>query len=123
MGVDPDCACEPGTCVRIPTGGQLPARADAVVMLEYCEEYGDGTIGVARPVSVSVDTFGTGVMPDTALAEIVAKEFDLRPQGIIETFGLRRPIFTRTTNYGHFGKPDLPWEQTPAELTKALQEA
>jgi len=69
-------------------------------------------IGVARPVSVSVDTFGTGVMPDTALAEIVAKEFDLRPQGIIETFGLRRPIFTRTTNYGHFGKPDLPWEQT-----------
>ncbi len=51
MGVDPDCACEPGTCVRIPTGGQLPAGADAVVMLEYCEEYGDGTIGVARPVA------------------------------------------------------------------------
>ena len=51
MGVDPDCACEPGTCVRIPTGGQLPAGADAVVMLEYCEEYGDSTIGVARPVA------------------------------------------------------------------------
>ena len=51
MGVEPDCACSPGACVRIPTGGQVPEGADAVVMLEYCEEYGDGTIGVARPVA------------------------------------------------------------------------
>ena len=51
MGASPDCACAPGACVRIPTGGELPAGADAVVMLEYCEEYGDGTIGVAKPVA------------------------------------------------------------------------
>ena len=51
MGVAPDVACSPGVCVRIPTGGQVPEGADAVVMLEYCEEYGDGTIGVARAVA------------------------------------------------------------------------
>ena len=51
MGAEPDCACSPGACVRVPTGGQVPAGADAVVMLEYCEEYGDGTVGVARPVA------------------------------------------------------------------------
>lgn len=51
MGEDPTCACAPGVCVRIPTGGCVPDGADAVVMLEYCEEYGDGTIGVARPVA------------------------------------------------------------------------
>ncbi|WP_350454346.1 molybdopterin molybdotransferase MoeA [Slackia heliotrinireducens] len=51
MGAKPDVACMPGTCVRIPTGGQVPDGADAVVMLEYCEEYGDGTVGVAKPVA------------------------------------------------------------------------
>lgn len=51
MGAAPDVVCAPGTCVRIPTGGQVPAGADAVVMLEYCEEYGDGTVGVAKPVA------------------------------------------------------------------------
>ena len=51
MGVDPDCVCAPGMCVRIPTGGKVPQGADAVVMLEYCEEYGDGTIGLARAVA------------------------------------------------------------------------
>ena len=51
MGAEPACACSPGACVRIPTGGKLPAGADAVVMLEHCEEYGDGTVGVAKPVA------------------------------------------------------------------------
>jgi molybdopterin molybdotransferase len=51
MGGTPSCECAPTTCVRIPTGGQVPTGADAVVMLEYCEEYGDGTIGIARPVA------------------------------------------------------------------------
>ena len=51
MGAEPSCSCFAGSCVRIPTGGKLPEGADAVVMLEYCEEYGDGTIGVARPVA------------------------------------------------------------------------
>ena len=51
MGAEPTCACGSGTCIRIPTGGKVPAGADAVVMLEYCEEYGDGTIGVAKPAA------------------------------------------------------------------------
>lgn len=51
MGAEPDCPCAPGKCVRIPTGGKVPQGADAVVMLEYCEEYGDGTIGIARPAA------------------------------------------------------------------------
>jgi S-adenosylmethionine synthetase len=64
-------------------------------------------IGVARPVSVKVDTFGTGDALDAA--EFV-RRFDFRPAAIIEQLGLRRPIYRSTTNYGHFGKPDLPWE-------------
>ncbi|MCD8295482.1 MAG: methionine adenosyltransferase [Clostridia bacterium] len=69
-------------------------------------------IGVAQPVSVYVDTFGTGKIHDDRIADIIRKEFDLRPGAIIETLGLRRPIFLQTAVYGHFGKPDLPWEQT-----------
>lgn len=68
-------------------------------------------IGVSRPVSVFVDTFGTGVLPDGEIADIVAKEFDLRPYAIIRTLGLRQPIYSQTSAYGHFGKPELPWEQ------------
>ena len=68
-------------------------------------------IGVARPVSVFVDTFGTGKVDDEALAEIVKKEFDLRPAAIIETLGLRKPIYAETSAYGHFGRA-FPWERT-----------
>ena len=68
-------------------------------------------IGVAKPVSVFVDTFGTGKLDDDELAEIVKKEFDLRPAAIIKTLGLREPIFSQTASYGHFGKPNLPWER------------
>mgnify|MGYP001778486097 FL=1 len=68
-------------------------------------------IGVARPVSVFVDTFGTGKVNDEALAEIVKKEFDLRPAAIIEALGLRKPIYAETSAYGHFGR-DFPWERT-----------
>ena len=69
-------------------------------------------IGVARPVSVFVDTFGTGKLDDETLAEVVKKEFDLRPAAIIEALGLRRPIYAETAAYGHFGRPDFPWEKT-----------
>ena len=69
-------------------------------------------IGVARPVSVFVDTFGTGKLDDEQLAEVVKKEFDLRPAAIIEALGLRRPIYAETAVYGHFGRPEFPWEQT-----------
>ena len=69
-------------------------------------------IGVARPVSITVDTFGSGVMTDDKLAEIIAKEFDFRPLAIIETLGLKRPIYKATASYGHFGRPEFPWEKT-----------
>lgn len=69
-------------------------------------------IGVAHPVSVFVNTFGTGKRSDDALAEIIQKEFDLRPAAIIETLGLRRPIYAPTSAYGHFGRGEFPWEAT-----------
>jgi len=65
-------------------------------------------IGVAQPVSVKVDTFGTG--DERAAAEFVRRSFDFRPGAIIERLDLLRPIYRSTTNYGHFGKPELPWE-------------
>ena len=68
-------------------------------------------IGVASPVSVYVNTNGTGKLPDERIAEIVKKEFDLRPYSIIKTLDLRRPIYKKTAAYGHFGRPDFPWEQ------------
>lgn len=71
-------------------------------------------IGVARPVSVSVDTYGTGKVSDEKLVELIYNNFDLRPAGIIKELGLRRPIYRQTAAYGHFGRTDveLPWEKT-----------
>ncbi len=71
-------------------------------------------IGVARPVSITIDTNGTGIVSDQKLAEIVSKVFDFRPSKIIETLDLRRPIYAQTAAYGHFGRTDLdlPWERT-----------
>ena len=81
-------------------------------------------IGVAEPVSVLVDTDGTGVVPDEQLAEIVTKVFDFRPSAIIERLRLRRPIYRQTAAYGHFGRTDidLPWEREDcvAALKNAL---
>ena len=68
-------------------------------------------IGEPRPVSVNINTFGTGVMDDDSLLEIIMKNFDFSVSGIIRELDLRRPIYRSTTNYGHFGKPELPWEQ------------
>ena len=69
-------------------------------------------IGVAKPVSVFVDSFGTGKVDDEKLVEIVKKEFDLRPYAIIKTLDLRKPVFKKTAAYGHFGYKGFSWEQT-----------
>ncbi len=71
-------------------------------------------IGVAQPVSINVDTFGTGKVSEGKLVEIIRKHFDLRPAGIINMLDLRRPIYKQTAAYGHFGRTDLdlPWERT-----------
>ena len=80
-------------------------------------------IGVARPVSVLVDTFGTGKVSDEVLEQAVNQVFDLRPTAIINRLDLRRPIYRQTAAYGHFGRPelDLPWEKT--DMTQALLDA
>jgi S-adenosylmethionine synthetase len=78
-------------------------------------------IGVAQPVSIAVDTFGTGKVSEEKLVEVVRAHFDLRPAGIIKQLDLRRPIYKQTAAYGHFGRTDvdLPWERTDkAELLK-----
>lgn len=67
-------------------------------------------IGVAEPVSVMVETFGTGKMPEAEIAAKIRANFDMTPKGIIDKFGLRRPIFAQTAAYGHFGRPEFPWE-------------
>lgn len=68
-------------------------------------------IGVSKPVSVFINTYGTGKLSDGEIADIVVKEFDLRPYSIIKTLGLRAPIYLQTSAYGHFGKDGLPWEK------------
>ena len=62
-------------------------------------------------MSVFIDTFGTSTIPEDEILDMINRNFDLTPKGIIEYLGLREPIFTKTTNYGHFGKPELPWEK------------
>ena len=71
-------------------------------------------IGVARPVSVLIDTFGTGIVPDEQIEKAVGEVFDLRPAAIIRDLDLRRPLYKQVAAYGHFGRDDLnlPWEQT-----------
>ena len=89
-----------------------------------CEVQLAYAIGVAKPVSVMVDAFGTGKVSNTELADAVNKVFDLRPAAIIDTLGLRRPIYQQTAAYGHMGRTDidLPWEKTDKidELKAAL---
>ena len=78
-------------------------------------------IGVAHPISLHVNTFGTGVLPDAKLEEIVKKVFDMRPSAIIDTVALRRPIYRATSNYGHVGRAGFPWEAVDkVEQIKAL---
>lgn len=69
------------------------------------------SIGVAKPVSIYVNTYGTNTIPEEEIVEKIDKTFDLTPRGIINYLDLQRPIYRQTTNYGHFGKKDLPWEK------------
>lgn len=86
----------------------------AAGLAEKCEVQLAYAIGVAKPVSISIDTFGTGKVPEEVLIDAVEAHFDLRPAGIIKMLDLRRPIYRQTAAYGHFGRDDLdvPWEKT-----------
>jgi S-adenosylmethionine synthetase len=95
----------------------------AAKLADKCEIQLAYAIGVARPVSVMVDTFGTGVLSDDTLSKIVTEVFDLRPAAIIDKLDLRRPIYKKTASYGHMGRndADFTWEKTDKvdELKKA----
>jgi S-adenosylmethionine synthetase len=86
----------------------------AAGLARKCEVQIAYAIGVAQPVSIYVETFGTGKIPDEKFVELIHKHFDLRPAGIIKMLDLRRPIYRQTSVYGHFGRSDLdlPWERT-----------
>ena len=95
----------------------------AAGLADKCEIQVSYAIGVARPTSISVDTFGTGQIDDERIAALVREHFDLRPWGLIQSLDLLRPIYRQTAAYGHFGRDDvdLPWEKTDraAELRDA----
>ncbi|AMQ05398.1 MULTISPECIES: methionine adenosyltransferase [Sporosarcina] len=94
----------------------------AAGLADRCEVQLAYAIGVAQPVSISIDTFGTGTVEESKLVELTRGLFDLRPAGIIKMLDLRRPIYKQTAAYGHFGRTDidLPWEQT--DKADALKE-
>ena len=105
-------------CTKVDRSAAYAARyvAKNIVaagLADKCEIQLSYAIGVARPTSINVNTFGTGKLSDTKLVEIVRENFDLRPAGIIKMLDLRRPIYKQTAAYGHFGRTDveLPWEK------------
>ena len=81
---------------------------------ERCEIQLAYAIGVAMPLSINVETFGTGTIEDKNMSQLISEVFDLRPGAIIRDLDLRRPIYRQTASYGHFGRDDLdlPWERT-----------
>lgn len=116
-------------CTKVDRSAAYAARyvAKNIVaagIADKCEIQLSYAIGVARPTSIMVDTFGTGKLEDTKLVDIIRKNFDLRPAGIIKMLDLRRPIYKQTAAYGHFGRDDLdlPWERLDKvdELKKYL---
>ena len=105
-------------CTKVDRSAAYAARyvAKNIVaagLADKCEIQLAYAIGVAHPMSVRIETFGTGKLADEALVDIVRREFDLRPAGIIKMLDLRRPIYRQTAAYGHFGRTDvkLPWEE------------
>jgi S-adenosylmethionine synthetase len=84
----------------------------AAGLARRCEVQVAYAIGVAEPVSIRVDAFGTSTLDEGQLERLVRKHFDLTPAGIIEALALRRPIYRATSYHGHFGRPGFPWEDT-----------
>lgn len=84
----------------------------AAGLAKRCEIQVSYAIGVAEPTSISIETFGTGVISDERLTQLVRANFDLRPYGLIKMLDLERPIYKQTAAYGHFGRENLPWEAT-----------
>ncbi|MHB1142103.1 MAG: methionine adenosyltransferase [Sulfuricaulis sp.] len=104
-------------------GRYVAKNVVAAGLATRCEIQIAYAIGVAKPVSVHVDTFGTGAIPDAKIAELVIKHFDLRPKGIVQMLDLLRPVYLATAAYGHFGRTEagFSWERT--DKAEALREA
>ena len=85
----------------------------AAKLAEQCWIQFGYAIGKPEPVSVMVDTFGTGKVPEQNLIELISKYFDLTPKGIIAELDLLKPIYQKTASYGHFGRAEFTWEKTP----------
>ena len=105
-------------CTKVDRSAAYAARYVAKNLVaagfaDRCEIQLSYAIGVARPTSIMVDTFGTGKLDEEKIVEIIRENFDLRPNGIIKMLDLRRPIYKQTAAYGHFGRTDLnlPWEK------------
>jgi len=105
-------------CTKVDRSASYAARyvaknLVAAGLADKCEIQLSYAIGVARPTSISIETYGTGKKSEAELVEIVSKHFDLRPAGIIRMLDLRKPIYGKTASYGHFGRldVDLPWER------------
>lgn len=115
-------------CTKVDRSAAYAARyiAKNIVaadLAKRCEIQLSYAIGVAQPISISVDTFGTGKISESKLKDIVRENFDLSPIGIIHMLNLRRPIYKQISAYGHFGRNDLdlPWERTDrVDLLKQL---
>ncbi len=106
-------------CTKVDRSAAYAARyvAKNIVaahLADKCEIQLSYAIGVAEPISISIDTFGTGKVSDETIEKAIRENFNLRPAGIIKMLDLNRPIFAQTSNYGHFGRNDLdlPWEKT-----------
>ena len=93
----------------------------AAGLADKCEIQLSYAIGVAQPVSIMVDTFGTNKIPEDVIQSWVMRHIDLRPGAIIETLNLRSPIYEKTAAYGHFGREEFPWEQLNEDLIRQLQ--
>ena len=103
-------------CTKVDRSAAYMARhlAKNVVangLAKKCEIQLSYAIGIAKPISIYVDTFGTSTIPEEEISKLIYEKFDLTPRGIINYLGLQKPIFRQTTNYGHFGKEYLAWEK------------
>ena len=113
-------------CTKVDRSAAYAARyvAKNIVaagLADKCEIQLSYAIGVAQPTSIMADTFGTGKIDDEKIVDLIRRNFELRPAGIIDMLNLRRPIYKQTAAYGHFGRTDidLPWEHTDkAEVLK-----
>jgi len=93
----------------------------AAGLAERCEIQISYAIGVAKPISINVETFGTGKISDEEIVRLIDRNFDLRPGAIIKRLNLRRPIYRKTSNYGHFGREDADFTWEKLDMAEALR--